>query len=105
MAEEQQKQQKVRKLTPAMQRYKAECRDQRNKARNIATDVLRKAKDADLRPGRIALRKVGALKRLDRRIRATAGKKSQRPLRAALQEIRIKVSDAAALWTGTCSTH
>ena len=100
-----QKQQKVRKLSPSMQRYKDQGREAANKKRNAAADLRRQAKDAELRPERRALRKEGALRRLDRRIRATSGKKKQRPLRAALQRTRCRVADAAAEARAACSTH
>lgn len=92
---------KTRKLTPAMQRYRDTGREAANKHRNMATAERRACRDDEKRPVRLAKRKAGALRRLDNRIRATAGKKSQRPLRAALQHIRIKVADAAAIYNGT----
>lgn len=91
---DQPKQGKVRKLSPSMQRYKDQGREAANKKRNVATDLRRQARDAELRPEREMLRKAGALRRLDRRIRATSGKKKLRAERARLQEIRIKVDDA-----------
>ena len=84
---------KVRKLSPAMQRYKDTGREAANKKRNIAKDARRQARDAMKRPLRAHLRKWGALNRIDRRIAATSGKKKLRPERARLQKIRISIED------------
>lgn len=62
-----------------------------HKSRRIAAEAARQADNALLRPGRLILRKRGALNRLDRRITAAAGNGA---LLAKLVAIRAKVNTA-----------
>ena len=79
---------------PADKAYTAERRWERNKARNVAAEARRQAKDAALAPARTSKRKAGALRRIDRRIEA-AQKAGATALLARLVGTRANVFAAA----------
>lgn len=58
------------KKSASMVNYKAQGRLERNKKRNMATEERRQLRDLGLREHRGHLRKIGALRRIDRRIAA-----------------------------------
>lgn len=68
--DEKQGQQKAAKKKGSYAVYKETGREDRNKRRNVATEERRQAKDATKRPRREALRKIGAVNRLERRLRS-----------------------------------
>jgi hypothetical protein len=71
--------------------YATSGRLEANKKRRMAKDEKRKAADAVKRPRRVALRKIGAMNRLDRRVEAA----KKAPVRARLAHSRAKAWKAA----------
>lgn len=96
--DQKQAQQKATKKKGSYAVYKETGREARNKHRNTATEERRQAKDATKRPRREALRKIGAVNRLDRRISehkrpptamALAFEKARAAATAAVEKARV----------------